>query len=137
MKRIAVLFVCALSCVQSEYAEEIRSITVTYSGGASHWPLLIAKEAGYFKASGLEARMTLALHPVEIAMLVSGEADFASYSLTQMLQAASRGAPLTIVASPMNKGMFVLLANQRIQSIRELRGKKVAIGQIGDATYGY
>src|SRR6187399_1022926 len=110
MKRIALFLIGTLSyCVGSACTHPIRPIIVTYAGGASHWPLLIATEAGYFKASGLDVRMTLVQHPLEIAMLVNGQADVASYSLTQMLHATSRGARLTIVASPMNKGMFILL----------------------------
>ena len=44
---------------------------------------------------------------------------------------------LVLVGSSLNRGMFALVANKNIADVKSLKGKKIAIGQIGDAPYGY
>jgi ABC-type nitrate/sulfonate/bicarbonate transport system substrate-binding protein len=58
-------------------------------------------------------------------------------SLEQLMQAAMRDGSLVITGSSLNRGMFALMANKDIPNIKALKGKRVAIGQIGDAPYGY
>jgi ABC-type nitrate/sulfonate/bicarbonate transport system substrate-binding protein len=41
------------------------------------------------------------------------------------------------MGSSLNKGMFALMAKKEISDVKALKGKKVAIGQVGDAPYGY
>ena len=70
-------------------------------------------------------------------MLVSGEGQMVNSSLEQLMQAASEDGSLVLVGSSLNRGMFALMANKNIPSIKALKGKRIAIGQIGDAPYGY
>ena len=75
--------------------------------------------------------------PAGIAMLVSGEAQMVNSSLEQLMQAASKDGSLVLIGSSLNRGMFALMAAKNITSIKELKGKRIAIGQMGDAPYGY
>ena len=81
--------------------------------------------------------LVFGVHPAGIAMLVSGEGQMVNSSLEQLMQAASKDGSLVLIGSSLNRGMFALMANKDIASVKALKGKRVAIGQVGDAPYGY
>ena len=115
-----------------------QKVTINYPNrSGSNWPLFIAKDGGYYQKYGLDANLVFGVHPAGIAMLVSGEGQLVNSSLEQLMQAASRDGSLVIVGSELNHGMFVLMANKDIPNVKALKGKRIAIGQIGDAPYGY
>jgi ABC-type nitrate/sulfonate/bicarbonate transport system substrate-binding protein len=115
-----------------------QKITINYPNrSGSNWPLFLAKEGGYYQKNGLDVTLVFGVHPAGIAMLVSGEGQMVNSSLEQLMQAASRDGSLVLVGSSLNKGMFALMANKNIADMKGLKGKRVAIGQIGDAPYGY
>ncbi len=53
------------------------------------------------------------------------------------MQATSKDGSLVLVGSSLNRGVFALMANKNIATIKDLKGKRIAIGQVGDAPYGY
>lgn len=53
------------------------------------------------------------------------------------MQAASKDGSMAIVGSSLNKGTFALMARKDVASIKDLKGKRIAVGQVGDAPYGY
>jgi ABC-type nitrate/sulfonate/bicarbonate transport system substrate-binding protein len=73
-----------------------------------------------------------------VAMISSGEAVMTNSSMEQALQASSR-APKDLVSmgSFLNKGVFALMAAKNISSIKDLKGKRIAVSQVGDAVYNY
>src|SRR5688572_20323435 len=117
---------------------ETLKITINYPtrSGAS-WPMFIAKEGGYYEKNGLDVTLTFGVHPAGIAMLSSNEAQMANYSLEQAMQASARDGSFVLVGSSLNKGLFSLMSRKEINSVAELKGKRVAVGQIGDAPYNY
>src|SRR5665213_1024285 len=116
----------------------LQKVTINYPNrSGSNWPLFLAKEGGYYQAHGLDVNLVFGVHPAGIAMLVSGEAQMVNSSLEQLMQAASRDGSLVLVGSSLNRGMFALMANKSIPDMKALKGKRLAIGQIGDAPYGY
>jgi ABC-type nitrate/sulfonate/bicarbonate transport system substrate-binding protein len=54
-----------------------------------------------------------------------------------MMQAASKDGSLSLVGSSLNRGTFALMANKKIATVKDLKGKRVAVSQVGDAPYGY
>jgi ABC-type nitrate/sulfonate/bicarbonate transport system substrate-binding protein len=58
-------------------------------------------------------------------------------SLEQLMSAASKDGSMVIVGSSLNKGTFALMARKEIASLKDLKGKRIAVGQVGDAPYGY
>jgi ABC-type nitrate/sulfonate/bicarbonate transport system substrate-binding protein len=70
-------------------------------------------------------------------MLVSGEAVMTPYTLEQAMQASSKDASLVAVGSPFKKSLFALMANKGIGSMKDLKGKRLGVSQIGDAPYNY
>src|ERR1700758_5131986 len=132
--RLALLLVPAVFA----QAQALQKVAINYPNrSGSNWPLFIAKEAGIYEKYGLDVKLVFGVHPAGIAMLVSGEGQMVNSSLEQLMQAASRDGSLVLVGSSLNRGMFALMANKNIPNVKALKGKRIAIGQIGDAPYGY
>lgn len=115
-----------------------QKITINYpTRTAQSWPLYIAREGGYYQKYGLDATLVFGVHPAGIAMVVSGEAVMTAYTLEQAMQASSKDGSLVALGSPFKKSLFALMANKRIASLRDLKGRSIGVSQIGDAPYNY
>jgi len=116
----------------------LAKITINFATRTgTTWPLYIAKEAGYFQKYGLDVTMVFGVHPAGIAMIVSGEAGMTNYPLEQAMLAASKDASLILLGSPYRKSLFALMAGKNAASVRDLKGKRLGVSQIGDAPYNY
>src|SRR5215813_7745297 len=105
--------------------------------GAS-WPMFIAKEGGYYQKYGLDVNLVFGAGTIGVAMISSGEAAMTNSSMEQALQAASRDPnSLVMMGSTANKGFFSLMAPKNVGNPKELKNKRVAVSQIGDAPYNY
>jgi ABC-type nitrate/sulfonate/bicarbonate transport system substrate-binding protein len=51
--------------------------------------------------------------------------------------ASARDASFALMGSTSNRGLFSLIAQKGINNPKELKGKRIAVGQIGDAPYNY
>ena len=106
------------------------------SGGS--WPLFIAKEGGYYQKYGLDVDLVFGAGNLGVAQIVSGEAAMTNSSMEQALQASSRDpSALVSMSSFLNKGSFALIASKDINSVKDLKGKRIAVAQTGDAVYNY
>jgi ABC-type nitrate/sulfonate/bicarbonate transport system substrate-binding protein len=132
------LVVALLACGAAAHAQTLQKITVNFPtrSGAS-WPLFLAKEGGYYQKYGLDVDLVFAGHPGGIAMVVSGEAQMSSYNLESVMQASVRDAPFTVVGSSVNRAFFVLMSRADIAGVKDLKGKRLAVSQIGDPPYNY
>src|SRR5881296_3265696 len=140
IRRWLVLFMAALvvsgdGCAQTRVR---KKVTINYPNrSGSQWPLFIAKEGGYYQKYGLEVTLQFGVHPTGIAMLVSGEGHMVNSSLEQLMQASTKDGSFTLIGSSLNRGTFALMARKDVAGVRDLKGKRVAVSQIGDAPYGY
>ncbi|HEY4364357.1 MAG TPA: ABC transporter substrate-binding protein [Bryobacteraceae bacterium] len=133
MKRV-ILFLAALLTANAQ----LQKITINYPTRTSQvWPLYLAKEGGYYQKYGLDVNLVFGVHPAGIAMLVSGEAVMTAYTLEQAMQASSKDGSLIALGSPYKKSLFALMAAKNIAGIRDLKGKRIGVSQIGDAPYNY
>ena len=115
-----------------------EKITVNYAARTgTTWPLYIAKEGGYYQKYGLDVNLAFAVHPAGIAMVVSGEAVMTNYPLEQAMPASSRDGSLIIIGSQYKKSSFALMAPKTFSTVRDLKGKRIGVSQIGDAPYNY
>lgn len=130
------VWVLALSASVSGQA--LQKVTINYPtrSGAS-WPLYIARDGGYYKKYGLDVDLQFGVHPTGVAMLTSGQAVMVNHSLEQAMVASARDASFALMGSTSNRGLFALIAQKGINSPKELKGKRIAVGQIGDAPYNY
>jgi ABC-type nitrate/sulfonate/bicarbonate transport system substrate-binding protein len=116
----------------------LEKITVNYAARTgTTWPLYLAKEGGYYEKYGLDVNLAFAVHPAGIAMVVSGEAVMTNYPLEQAMPASSRDGSLIIIGSQYKKSSFALMAPKTFSSVRDLKGKRIGVSQIGDAPYNY
>ena len=130
--------IAALVLASSLHGQQAQQVTINYPtrSGAS-WPLYIAKQGGYYQKYGLDVTLQFGVHPAGVAMLTSGQAVMVNHSLEQAMVASARDASFTLAGSPSNRGIFALMAQKTFTSPKELKGKRIAIGQIGDAPYNY
>src|SRR5262247_4398492 len=119
-------------------AQQPQKTTINYPtrSGAS-WPLFIAKEGGYYQKYGLDANLVFANHPAGVAMVIGGEAQMTSYSLESAMQASARDSSLVMVGNSLNKAVFALVARKEFSTATELKGRRIAVTQIGDPPYNY
>jgi len=133
----------AVSCAGQEQTAQQqpaqpRKITINYPNrSGSQWPLFLAKESGFYEKQGLDVTLSFGVHPAGIAMLASSQGQMVNSSLEQMMQAAMKDGSLSLVGSSLNRGTFALMSSRQIKDVKGLKGKKVAVSQVGDAPYGY
>src|ERR1019366_4374866 len=76
--------------------------------------------------------MVFGVHPAGIAMIVSNEAQATNYPMEQAMQAASLDGSLVIMGSPMNRGLFAMMTKDDVKSVKDLKGKRFGVSQLGD-----
>ena len=138
ISRISLLALLTLAlAVPAAFTQQapLQKVTINYparSGGS--WPLFIAKEGGYYQKYGLDVTLEFGAGNIGVAMISSGQAVMTNSSMEQALQASSRApTELVSIGSFLNKGVFALMAAKNITSIKELKGKRIAVAQVGDA----
>jgi ABC-type nitrate/sulfonate/bicarbonate transport system substrate-binding protein len=135
---VAAVFV-TLSLVEGPQAQAPQKVTINYPtrSGAS-WPMYIARDGGYYKKYGLDVDLQFGVHPTGVAMLTSGQAVMVNHSLEQGMLAGTRDAgSFVLTGSSSNRGLFALMGQKDLSSPKQLKGKRIAVGQIGDAPYNY
>lgn len=142
MRQIGVVLLGALlaNCGGSPPAstEELEKIVIAYPTRSSQaWPLYTTIEGGYYKKYGLDVTLTFAVHPAPVAMVISDQAAMTPYTLESSMQAALGDSSLTVVGAPFKKSSFALVAHKDIASVAALKGKRIAVSQLGDAPYNY
>src|SRR5262245_25241281 len=142
MHRILSVIVLAFTLVvPSAWTQtaQLQKVTINFPtrSGAS-WPMFAAKEGGYYQKYGLDVNLVFGSGAVGVAMITSGDAVMTNSSMEQALQASSRDpGALIAVGSSLNKGLFALMAAKSIGSAKDLKGKRLAVSQVGDAPYNY
>lgn len=136
--KICLWSVLAAVCAVGLPGQALQKITINYPNrSGSNWPIFLAKDGGYYQKYGLDVTLTFGVMPTGIAMVQSGEAQMVNSSLEQLMQAASKDGSMVLIGSALNRGVFALMAKKEINSIKDLKGKKIAVSQVGDAPYGY
>jgi len=135
---ILLILIAALSLSCSNEPTPLRRIKINFpTRSAASWPMFIAKEGGYYAGNGLDVELVFGSGPLGVAQISSGEAAMTNSSMEQALQASARDASLVLMGSSLNKGMFSLMASKNFTSVPQLKGKRFAVSQVGDAPYNY
>ncbi|MEX0805514.1 MAG: ABC transporter substrate-binding protein [Candidatus Binatia bacterium] len=114
-------------------ADKVRIAVVNYN--VSSLTAGIAEKKEFFKQEGLQVELIRMRPPISVAALSSGEID-SSMICGSAIRAAVRGVlPLKIIATFMNGSNHALIVRPGIQSVRDLKGKTLGIGAIGDTTH--
>jgi ABC-type nitrate/sulfonate/bicarbonate transport system substrate-binding protein len=123
------IFFVALLTIGTVSAETVR--TVIPRSTLNYLSVPVAEVKGYFRDQGLENQTIVIPGSTAIAALVSGNVDYSGAGGTGM-RAALRGAPIKAVMFQTEKVTWYLLAASDIQKLSDLKGKRVAVGTIGD-----
>jgi ABC-type nitrate/sulfonate/bicarbonate transport system substrate-binding protein len=110
-------------------AEKIR--TITPRATLNYLSVPVAEVKGFFRDEGLENETIVIPGSTSIAALVAGEVDYSGAGGTGM-RAALRGAPIKAIMFQTEKVTWYLLAAPEVHKISDLRGKRIAVGTIGD-----
>jgi ABC-type nitrate/sulfonate/bicarbonate transport system substrate-binding protein len=110
-------------------AEPVR--TVVPRATLNYLSIPVAEVRGFFRDQGLDNETVVIPGATAIAALVSGNVDYSGAGGTGM-RAALRGAPIKAVMFQTEKVTWYLLAAPEIQKIADLKGKRIAVGTVGD-----
>jgi NitT/TauT family transport system substrate-binding protein len=97
-------------------------------------PNYLAVNKGFYTAEGLEAKFVRARSNILVAALVSGSVDYIT-SITSSIGGIVGGAQAKIVAGVTRNNPDFLMARPEIGSIRDLKGKKLAVSGFGGASH--
>jgi NitT/TauT family transport system substrate-binding protein len=126
--RLLVISILSLSATGA-FAERVR--TVIPRATVNYLSLPVADVKGFFRAEGLDNETIVISGTNAIAALVSGEVDYSGAGGSGM-RAAVRGAPIKAIMFQTEKVTWYLLAAPDITKISDLKGKRVAVGTVGD-----
>lgn len=127
--RILLAVLLFLSFVGNAAAELVR--TAIPRATLNYLSLPVAEVKGYFRDQALENQTIVIPGVNAIAAIVSGDVDYSGAGGSGM-RAALRGAPIKAIMFQTEKVTWYLLAAADIQKISDLKGKRVAIGTVGD-----
>jgi len=122
------LFLFLITPATSSGVEEIK---IASTGPAvSTLPLEIATRKGFFRDEGLEVLTITMRTNIAVNALLSRNVDYATPS-TSVIKAATGGLAVKMVAVLQGRPDYFLIARKEIRSIKDLKGKRVAIGSFG------
>ena len=107
-----------------------RLILAVPSQAMSMMPFLFAAERGFFKEQGLEPLIVSVAGQLHPAAMASGEVDY-SAAVDTTLRAAIQGMPFKVVVYSGSKLSVSLIAGPEIKSVRELKGRAIAVTSLG------
>src|ERR1043166_1829040 len=137
MKNFSVAFVLALSVITCGFsgAAELQAVTVALVSPSwnTGLPTAVARGAGFFKEEALDVSpVTLSSSgPIMMALLMSGQADFVIAGAVAILRGIARGAPVVVVGGHLNRMSYALMADKRLKTVADLKGKTIGITGIG------
>ena len=112
-----------------------KNIAMVGARSGASWPLWIAKDGGYYAKHGLDVELVYAVHPGPIAAIISGHAAMTSAGSDPALLAAAKDPSLVVLGGFMNKGSFAMIGSKSATDMKQLAGKKIGVGRVGDPPY--
>jgi ABC-type nitrate/sulfonate/bicarbonate transport system substrate-binding protein len=118
-------------------AQEIQKIKIGYSGtGITQYALELPKRLGIFKKNGLDPEIVyVGSGSLLNQALVAGTFDLSLSQGSEAMVAKLQGVDQRIVASIANRFNHVYLTHPSITSLKQLRGKRVAVSRFGSGSH--
>jgi NitT/TauT family transport system substrate-binding protein len=141
LRRYGLLLAIFLTALGTAPARAAETVTVGTVGQASAniWPVLIAREKGFFAAEDLNVELSYVQSSAALVQQVTaGSLGICiSTGLADPLRAVSMGAPISIVRIEVQAPPYDLVAKPSIKSIADLKGKLISLGGSKDITRIY
>lgn len=101
----------------------------------SQTPLFLAVEQGLFKKYGVDVSTEyMANSPQLVAAMVGGQINMSSAGQDAVVGADLNGGDIVVVATGVDKLIFSIFGTSKVNSIADLKGKKLGITSIGAST---
>ena len=127
-------FICLIAA--SALAQPLqKTVAMVGARSGASWPLWIAKEARLYAKYGLDVDLVYGVHPAPIAAVITGQAAMTSSGSDPALLAAAKDSSLVILGGFLNKGSFAMIGSKTAGDMKQLSGKKIGIGRVGDPPY--
>ncbi|HUK40644.1 MAG TPA: ABC transporter substrate-binding protein [Candidatus Acidoferrales bacterium] len=128
---LSIVAVCLFGTVS--WAQMERAVITHNSESITIAPIVYGIERGFYRREGLDLEFRFIRADLAAAAIAgSQELDYMISSGTAF-RAAVRGLPLKILAYSFKKPLFYLLSQPSITSIKELKGKKIAVSSPQDS----
>jgi NitT/TauT family transport system substrate-binding protein len=111
-------------------AEEVRIAST--GPGLSTLPLEIAARKGFFRDEGYDVLTITMRANIAVNALLTRNVDYATPS-TSTIKAATAGLPVKTIAVLLGRPDYFLTVKRDLNSVKELKGKRIAIGSFGAA----
>ena len=134
MKRFLILSLLVLFALLLARADATaEKLNFSYSSlVGSQSPLWVAKEKGFFKKHGIDAELVYIVGGrVVVQALLSGELQMGISAPGAVIRANLQGSDFVFLAVGTSSADFTLVTLKNITDIRQLRGKRIGIGQFG------
>jgi ABC-type nitrate/sulfonate/bicarbonate transport system substrate-binding protein len=128
---ILVLSVPVLASAQSLKEIRIGSTDITVSNFSSFY----ARDRRFFEAEGFDMKMVIIKTEAALAAMAAGDLDYSTLS-TSSVEGTLRGIPLRLLAVTNRYPLLGLVVRKGINSVGDLKGKKLSISSFGGAVYG-
>jgi hypothetical protein len=126
------VFLCT-SFTEISPSASLEPIKVASTGpGISTLPLEIAALKGFFRAEGLDVLTITMRANIAVNALLTRNVEFATPS-TSVIKTATAGLPVKLIAVLLGRPDYFLTVRKEIKSVRDLKGKRIAIGTFGAA----
>ena len=135
VKLFASIFWISIACLIGSYresrAQTAEKVLITHaSDSISIMPLIYGIEKGFYRREGIDLQFRVLRGELAVSSIVGGkDVDF-MYGAGTAVTAAVRGLPMKVVSHDFKSILFYLMGNARVQSGRDLKGKKVAVASL-------
>ena len=129
---IAISVLCTIGIGTAPAAERSRERVLigVSSKSIGFFDPWVAHEKGFFRKYGIDSEVITIRPNLSVIALHAGEIDY-SWMTGTVIRAAAKGIPLKLVTIGLKSSFHTLVARPNFQSITNLRGKKIAISNIG------
>jgi ABC-type nitrate/sulfonate/bicarbonate transport system substrate-binding protein len=132
VKILAVLCLIILAAGKSNAAERARErvrlgVSSKSIGFFDTW---VGQEKGFFRKYGIDSEVIIIRPNLSVVALHSGEIDYSLMTGT-VVRAAVKGLPLRLITIGLKSSFHTLVARPNFKSVTELRGKRIAISNVG------
>ena len=132
------LFLLLVPATSKSATAPLRINIGTASVSSSALSLWLAQEQGIFAKHGIEAQVILVRGgPTLVAGMVAGDIHLAFTSGVSVLGAAAQGIDVKMLSSISSRVSWKLMANPKIKTAAELRGKRLGVQSIVGSTWMY
>ena len=120
-----------LASAQTLREVRLGSTDITVSNFCSFY----ARDRKFFEAEGLDMKMVIIKTEAALAAMATGDLDYSTLS-TSSVEGTLKGMPLRLLAVTNRYPLLGLVVRKGINSVGDLRGKKLSVSSFGGAVYG-